>query len=396
MGTLFETFRICQEAHISYFAGNIAQSHPVKYNLAIGISKRFGEEMQLRRKGTRRSPTMLDVAQSAGVSVATVSAVVNSSAPVSPELRSRIEMAIEQIGYKRNTIARSLKIGTTRTIGLIVADITNPFFTDVVSVIQDVLHRAGYAVMLCCNDEDTRLQDEQIDLLLDRMVDGLIIAPAGEDAHLSRILASTKTPTVLIDRLCDGVESDAVVLDNRRAVHDATAYMLNLGHRRIGYISGSLATSTGRERLAGYRAALDAEAIVFEENLVQIGNFREKDAYKAAMQLLIRADRPTAIFSANNLMVIGVMKAIRDIGLRCPEEISVVSFDDFPWADVFQPHLTTIAQPVQAIGEQAAQLLIDRLSGKEVEAPRRLMLQGRLIIRDSCRPVPIVTTRTTA
>ncbi|CDM60954.1 LacI family transcriptional regulator (plasmid) [Rhizobium favelukesii] len=351
--------------------------------------------MQQRRNSTRKSPTMLDVAQSAKVSVATVSAVVNGSTPVSPELRSRIETAIQEIGYKRNTIARSLKIGTTRTIGLMVADITNPFFTDVVAVIQDVLHRAGYAVMLCCNDEDINLQDEQIELLLDRMVDGLIIAPAGEDAHLKRILAAASVPTVLIDRLCDGIETDAVILDNWRAVLDATSYMLKLGHRRIGYISGSLETSTGRERLAGYRAALDAAALPFDEKLVQIGNFREKDAYKAAMQLLTSADRPSAIFSANNLMVIGVMKAIRDIGLKCPDDISVVSFDDFPWADVFQPHLTTIAQPVQTIGEQAAQLIIDRLSGKGTEPPRRLMLQGRLIIRDSCRPFPLIAPHAT-
>jgi LacI family transcriptional regulator len=339
---------------------------------------------------------MLDVAKSAAVSVATVSAAINGSTPVSPELRSRIETAIQLIGYKRNTIARSLKMGTTRTVGLMVADITNPFFTDVVSVIQDVLHRAGYAVMLCCNDEDVGLQDEQIELLLDRMVDGLIIAPAGDDAHLKRILAGTSVPTVLIDRLCDGIETDAVVLDNRRAVQDATAYMLDLGHRRIGYISGSLETSTGRDRLAGYHAALEAAALPFEEELVRIGNFREKDAYKAAMQLLTTADRPTAIFSANNLMVIGVMKAIRDIGLRCPDEVSVASFDDFPWADVFQPHLTTIAQPVQAIGEQAAQLLLDRLSGRGTEMPRRLVLQGRLMIRDSCRPIALAAPQAMA
>ncbi|MDX3924471.1 MAG: LacI family DNA-binding transcriptional regulator [Shinella sp.] len=330
---------------------------------------------------------MLDVARAAKVSVATVSAVVNGSAPVSPQLRDRIETAIREIGYKRNAIARSLKMGTTRTIGLMVADITNPFFTDVVAVIQDVLHRAGYAVMLCCNDEDVGMQDEQIELLLDRMVDGLIIAPAGDDAHLKRILAGASVPTVLIDRLCDGIDTDAVVLDNRRAVHDAAIYMLDLGHRRIGYISGSLDTSTGRDRLAGYRSALEAKKLAYDESLVRIGNFREKDAYKAAMQLLTSPERPTAFFSANNLMVIGVMKAIRDMGLRCPDDVSVASFDDFPWADIFQPHLTTIAQPVQAIGEQSAQLMLDRLSGQSPSQPRRLVLQGRLMIRDSCRPL---------
>jgi LacI family transcriptional regulator len=299
----------------------------------------------------------------------------------------RIEDAIQRIGYKRNAIARSLKMGTTRTIGLMVADITNPFFTDVVSVIQDVLHRAGYAVMLCCNDEDVGMQDEQIELLIDRMVDGLIIAPAGDDAHLKRILAAARLPTVLIDRLCEGMDTDAVVLDNRRAVHDATAYLLGLGHRRIGYISGSLETSTGRDRLSGYRSALEAAGLSYDDGLVRIGNFREKDAYKVAMQLLSNTGRPTAIFSANNLMVIGVMKAIRDLGLSCPGDVSVASFDDFPWADVFEPHLTTIAQPVEAIGEQAAQLLLNRLEGLSPEAPQKLVLQGRLTIRGSCRPV---------
>lgn len=334
---------------------------------------------------------MLDVASAAGVSVATVSAVVNGTAPVSQALRGRIESAISEIGYKRNAIARSLKMGTTRTIGLVVADITNPFFTDVVSVIQDVLHRAGYAVMLCCTDEDPKMQDEQVALLIDRMVDGLIIAPAGNDDHLRQLVSGANVPVVLIDRLCHDLEADAVVLDNHHAVETATNYIINLGHRSIGYISGSLDTSTGRDRLAGYRTALEAAGIDYRDDLVRIGNFREKDAYKAAMQLLTRPDRPSAIFSANNLMVIGVMKAIRDIGLSCPEDISVASFDDFPWADVFQPHLTTIAQPVQAIGEQAADLILDRIGDKSERNPRRIVLKGRLTIRDSCRPaMPLV------
>jgi LacI family transcriptional regulator len=191
---------------------------------------------------------------------------------------------------------------------------------------------------------------------------------------------------VLIDRVCDGVEADQVVLDNRRAVFDATSYMLGLGHRRIGYISGSLDTSTGRDRLAGYHDALAAVGLAGRDELVRLGNFREADAYNAALQLLTLADRPTALFSANNLMVIGVMKAIRDIGLSCPEDVSVACFDDFAWADVFRPQLTTVAQPVRAIGEQAARLILDRLAGTVIDAPRRLVLQGRLMVRNSCRP----------
>ncbi|WP_261331401.1 LacI family DNA-binding transcriptional regulator [Rhizobium leguminosarum] len=331
---------------------------------------------------------MLDVAATAGVSVATVSAFVNGTVPVSTELRGRIEQAIRSIGYKRNAIARSLKMGTTKTIGLVIADITNPFFTDVTSVIQDVLHRSGYAVMLCCTDEDPAVQDEQISLLLDRMVDGLIIAPAGDDHALERMLSGADIPIVLIDRICGGINADAVVLDNQRAVQDAINYLISLGHRRIGYISGSLDTSTGIGRLAGYKAALESAGIPISDDLIRFGNFRERDAYNAAIQLLVQSDRPSALFSANNLMVIGVMKAIRDTGLRCPDDISVSSFDDFPWADVFQPNLTTIAQPVQTIGEQAARLILGRIAHRgDDQPPQRIVLSGRLMIRDSCRPV---------
>jgi len=338
-----------------------------------------------RRTGKPRAPTITDVAEAAGVSIATVSAFINGTANVSPELAQRIEVAIGKIGYQRNAIARSLKMGATHTIGLTVADIRNPFFTDVVARIQQVLNKAGYAVMLCSSDEDTARQDEQIKLLLDRMVDGLIIAPAGEDEVMRRLVTSTRKPVVLIDRVCEGLDIDAVIIDNMKAVADATAYLLGLGHRRIGYLSGPPGTSTGRERLAGYRNALAAASVAYEPALVREGNFREADGYRAAMQLLAMPERPTALFSANNLMVIGAMRAIRDMGLSCPADISVASMDDFPWADMFSPRLTTVAQPVEAIGEHAANLLLDRLQGRAGPEPRRLVLHGRLTTRDSCR-----------
>jgi LacI family transcriptional regulator len=329
---------------------------------------------------------MFDVAEAAGVSIATVSAFLNSTSNVSPDLTQRIETAIRDIGYQRNAIARSLKIGSTRTIGLTVADIRNPFFTDVVATIQQVLNKAGYAVMLCSNDEDIAKQDEQIKLLLDRMVDGLIVAPAGEDEVMKRLVKSTRKPVVLIDRVCDDLDIDAVTLDNQKGVFDATTYLIGLGHRRIGYISGSPNTSTGRDRLAGYYQALNSSDIAFSPDLIREGHFREADGYRAAMQLLTMTDRPSAIFSANNLMVIGAMRAIRDMGLTCPDDISVACMDDFPWADVFSPKLTTIAQPVEAIGEQAAHLLLDRLAGRAPDHSRQIVLRGRLTVRSSCQP----------
>jgi LacI family transcriptional regulator len=342
------------------------------------------------RQRSRKSggPTMLDVARAAEVSVATVSAVVNGTGIVSPKLTARIEDAIRAIGYKRNAIARSLKMGTTRTIGLMVADITNPFFTDVVAVIQAVLLRAGYAVMLCCNDEDPEIQNDQIRLLLDRMVDGLIVSPAGNGAALREVLTGANVPVVLIDRVCDGFETDAVVLDNHQAAFEATSYLIRLGHRRIGYVSGSLDTSTGRDRLAGYREALDAAGVSVQEDLMRLGHYREAEAHHAAAQLLTLPEPPTAIFAANNLMVIGVMKAVRDADLSCPADVSIACFDDFPWSSVFKPQLTTITQPVQEIGEQAARMLLDRLAGGHDGAPRHIMLRGALTIRESCHPVP--------
>jgi LacI family transcriptional regulator len=215
-------------------------------------------------------------------------------------------------------------------------------------------------------------------------VDGLIVARVGDDTNFGEIVRSAKVPIVLIDRLCRDLDIDAVVLDNRAAVLEAVGYLTSLGHRRIGYIAGGTNISTMQERAAGYRAALEAAGIPFDPALVRLGDFHEQDGYAAAMQLMTRPERPSAIFSANNPMVVGAMKAIRDLGLRCPEDVSVVCFDDFPFADVFQPQMTTVRQPVEAIGEQAAALLLDRINGTAPASPRRLTLRGRLVIRNSC------------
>ena len=305
---------------------------------------------------------------------------------MSDELRRRVEEAIRKTGYRRNILARGLKTGESRTVGLTVGDINNPFYTGVVSVIQQALHRAGYAVMLCCSDRDAILQAEQIELLGNRMVDGLIISPFGDDDQLRRILRDTNIPVVLIDRILEGLECDSVVLDNRAAVMEATRYLLGLGHRRIGFISGTLETFTGRERLEGYYAALDEAGIAREETRVQLGDFREEGAYDAAIQLLTSSDPPTALFSSNNVMMIGAVRALRDLGLNCPEDVSVTGIDDFPWADLFRPHLTTVAQPLRAIGEQAANLLLKRLTGKTDEPPRHIVLKGSLVVEAPAAP----------
>lgn len=346
-------------------------------------------ETKPKRRRKSAGPTMAAVAEKAGVSIFTVSAVVNGTAQVSEERRLRVEKAIEAIGYKHNAVARSLKTGRTLTIGVVVGDITNPFYTDVVAVIQQELHRSGYAVMLCCNDRSAELQAEHISLLRNRMVDGLIISPVGNDEQLQAALKGARIPVVLVDRTLRDDLYDAVVLDNRAAVTEAMQYLLSLGHRRIGFISGHPASYTGRERLEGYRASLKAAGIPVEDELCQLGGFRAEEAYTSALRLLTGPNPPTAIFPANNLMMIGTMKAVRDLGLNCPDDISVVGFDDFPWAEAFIPQLTTIAQPVRQFGEESVRLLIGRLAEKTKRMPpRHVVLRGELKVRTSCQALP--------
>jgi len=342
----------------------------------------------VRRAGRRKTngPTMVAVAEAARVSIFTVSAVVNGTSVVSDELRLRVEEAIRTTGYKRNSIARSLKTGRTQTVGVVIGDITNPYYTDVVASVQQVLYRAGYGVMLCCNDRNVTLQSDHIAVLHDRMVDGLIIAPTGDDEHLRQALEQTHLPVVLIDRVLDGLDCDAVVIDNRAAVISAMRYLLSLGHRRIGFVAGMYESFTGRERLAGYHAALGESGVEYEPDLVQLGNFRIDEAYNAALRLMTLPNPPSAIFSSNNLMVIGVMKALDHLGLNCPEDVSIAGLDDFPWADAFRPQLTTVAQPTRQIGEQAANLLLERLAGQATgKHGRRVVLNAELRIRGSSR-----------
>jgi LacI family transcriptional regulator len=332
--------------------------------------------------------TMTMVADAAGVSIATVSAVVNGKDVVRPALIARVREAIAATGYQPNAAARTLKLGRTGVVGVIVPDIANPFFAEIVSVIQAALDRADYGMMLCVNAEGSESQARQVELLARRGIDGLIVAPLGEDQALRAALGALSQPVVFIDRLLEDSGADAVVLDNRAAAREAVRYLAGLGHRRIAILSGPLDVTTGRDRLAGYQDALRAMDIAVDERLLCMGNFTENDGRAATLAMLMSDAPPTALFSANNVMTIGAMKAIRDAGLSCPQDISLLSFDDFPWADVFSPELTSVVQPVASMGEQACSLLIDRIGARSSEGQGPVMLQGQLVIRKSCLPPP--------
>lgn len=331
-------------------------------------------------------PTLHDVAKAAQVSIATVSATIHGTARVSHELQARVREAIKALGYRPNLIAQSLKLGSTRAIGLIVTDITNPFFTSVVRSIEDIAHANSFALILCNSDENIQKERINLQLVRSRMVDGLIFSPVGAADEYADF-AHNPTPTVLLDRTIDGQNLDAVTVDNAGGTYGAVRHLIALGHRRIAIVTGPEHLTTSRERLQGYRRALAEAGISMDEALVRGGGFRQQHAYDATLALLASRSPVTAIFASNNLMAIGVMLALKDIGLRCPEHVSVACFDDFDWANVFHPRLTTVAQPTNAIGQQVMNLLLGRMDHSASDYPsRQVVLQPELIVRDSCAP----------
>ena len=339
-------------------------------------------------KGLRKA-TIRDVARVAGVSTATVSATLTGSAPVSPGLQERVRAAVADVGYRPDGVARSLRRGETRMLGLLLADITNPFTTAVVHAMEAAAHARGYTLMLCNSDEDVAKERTYLDLLRTHRADGVMLMPVGFGRDYGQaVRRALDAPTVLVDRTIPGLPLDAVTVDGAAGTAQAVGHMAALGHRRIGILVGPAGVSASDERLAGYARALDDGGLAFDPSLVRDGGFRQGAAYQATLDLLRGAAPPTALFACNNMMAIGMMRAVAEIGLSCPGDLSVACFDDFDWAEAFQPRLSTVAQPTDAIGATAVELLLDRLADPAPRAERRIVLQPRLILRDSCAPPP--------
>jgi LacI family transcriptional regulator len=332
--------------------------------------------------------TIRDVARLAGVSTATVSATINKSARVSEALQARVLEAVRQLGYAPDGVARSLKKGRTQLIGLVIADITNPFFADLVHVIGNAAQAAGYAVLLCNTDQDPEKERLYLQLMRTHRADGLILTPTGGGAGYGAALGGLGLPLVLLDRSVPGLTADAVLLDNRQAARLATRHLLELGHRRIGAIGGPRHLSAAAERLEGFTEALAEQRLASDPALVRHGDFREQGGLEACLSMMGHRERPTALFVANNHMLIGVMRALTQLGLACPADVSVAAIDDFPWANAFTPRLTTVRQPVREMGETALQLLLDRLGGAASATPRQVVLQPTLMVRESCIALP--------
>ena len=323
---------------------------------------------------------MRDVAEAAGVSLMTVSRVVNSEPGVQPETAARVERAIRKLGYQRNNAARQLRRRgePTQTIGLLVDDLANPFFAALARAVEDAAHQRGYVVLIGSSNDSLRREREVISTFCARLVDGLIVVPVAGSHRFLREQMARGIKVVCADRPADGMDVDTVVVDNRQAAEQAVSHLLNLGHRRIGYLGDRLDIWTVRERYAGFCAAFAQLGVEPDASLVRHELRNRLASAGAAADLLAQAQPPTAVFASNNLTTMGAIDALYGAG----KDIGLIGFDEFALADKLIPPVTVVAQDPVAIGATAAQLLFARIDG-DASPPRQVVLLTHLVARGS-------------
>jgi LacI family transcriptional regulator len=334
----------------------------------------------------RRPPTVADVARRARVSRATVSRVLNQYAHVRPDVRARVQRAMQALGYRPDAVARSLARRETRTLGLVVADITNPFYAETARAVLETAKANGYHVILCNTDNQPRVQEEYVEVLRQRRVDGIIFGSVFLEDPVVEALVASDYPCLMYNRRLRSRRGNFIVLDNLRASRDVTRHLVALGHRRIGFVSGLPNISTAAERLQGYREALRACGLSADRDLIRPGAFQAGTAQEAARDLLKRRGRPTAIVAGNDLMALGVIQAAAELGVCIPHELAVVGFDDIEIADHPRVQLTTMAQQKAEMGRLAALGILDviRRGAGVGGRPLQQILDPMLIIRCTC------------
>ncbi|MEW6224209.1 MAG: LacI family DNA-binding transcriptional regulator [Chloroflexota bacterium] len=332
------------------------------------------------------------MAKAAGVSTATAARALGGYGSVSPAVRDRVAEAAERLGYRRNSLARSMITGTTHTIGLVVADIENPFFARAARGVADVAHAAGYEVLLVNSDEDPATERAAVRTLFEKRVDGLIVAPASTDvgSHLGE-LPRRGTPIVLLDRVVPGIDADAIVVDNERAARRAIGHLAGLGHRRIALLTSQGLVHTNQMRLAGYLQGLGQAGLPVDEGLIRMAEYTREAAVSETEAVLALDDPATAIFTTDNLMSLGAFEGTQRTGRAVPDEVSIVGFDDLEWMTIVRPPITVVAQPTYELGATAATRLLARLAGDD-GPPQTLMLETTFIVRGSTGPAPVRTT----
>lgn len=338
-----------------------------------------------RRRLIHMSATLNDIARRSGVSVSTVSRVLNRKAQkyrIAAETEQRILRAAKELNYRPNEIARGLRLKKTHTIGLIAPDVSNPFFAYIIKRVQSVAHAMGYSLIVCNTDENLEQEIEHLNLLYRNRVDGLIAMPVGTSyAHYADWIEK-HIPIVLLDRCFDELSVRSVVVDNYGGAFEAVEHLVDNGHVRIAFIQGLPGTYTNTARLKGYRDALTAHGLTFDPDLVVGADFRQENGYMEAKLLLSLSERPTAIFATSDMITLGALQAIYEEGLSVPGDMSVIMFDDVDFAPYLRCPLTAVRQPKELMGEMAVKMLVDELRGEKA-GTQRIMLKPQLIRRGS-------------
>lgn len=340
--------------------------------------------------------TIKEVALAAGVSVATVSRVVNNSGFVRPELRSRVESAMSQLRYQPSALARGLRTQETLAVGILVPKLDHPFFGALAFAIEQTLFENGYRALMCSANEDLEREGAYLEMLLHQRVDGVIMVPTQRDASGVERLRRQQVPVVIVDREPYSPISeygvDAVTIDNFAGAKNLAAYLLSLGHQRIGVISPPESSEPIANRLRGIRQAFADAGLAFDEKQVVSGALEQFEmGYQGAKKLLETRTPPSAIMALTDVTAVGVLHAAQDLGLKVPEDLSVTGFDDIPLAQHALPGLTTVAQPIYAMGEHAANLLLRRISNPE-SSFQAICLDTQLVLRASSA-APKASTR---
>lgn len=344
----------------------------------------------IKRPAAKKRPTQADVARIAKVSQAMVSYVVNNNSALSVpmETRQRILDAIDELGYVPDKIARSLRTRRTSTIACVIPDITNPFHPVFAQGLQRVAERYGYDLILYNTEREVERERKVVQSLQEGRVDGVAITPLYLSAEELRGLLEMHLPVVVqgmrtMPLQLDGFPIDTLYVNNVAAACTAVTYLIRRGHTRIGMIGGQRDTPAGYDRLLGYRQALEEYHIALDEDLVQKSDFKEEGGYHSMQALLALDDRPTAVFAASDLMAVGALVAIKEMGLRVPNDIALIGFDDIPIAKLVSPSLTTIAQFQDKLGQRAAEMLFERLNGQAGDSGRCEEMPFQLIERES-------------
>jgi LacI family transcriptional regulator len=331
-------------------------------------------------------PNIKDVAKSAGVAPITVSRVINNSGYVSDDVRNRVEKAIKLLNYIPNKLGPSMRSKRSNTIGLIVTDITNPFWTTVVRGVEDATYKAGYHLFLCNSDEDANKEHEYIELLLSRQVDGFLVAPAETQFKPLELIQKQGKSLVLLDRHIAAEGIDIVRGDSKGASYILTKHLLDLNHKHIVLLNGPESVSTARDRADGFCEALREAGFKDDEINVYWGEFSQESGYRHGLEILQLRPRPTAIVAANNFIAIGAIRALDRSGLPIPEDMSLVVFDDLPEHISLRPFLTAATQPAYEMGFLAANTLFAHLNGEAVIEPKQVVLPFELKVRSSSAP----------